>query len=199
MWTHFKRTILAGIFTIVPLALTGFILVFIFRFLDSVSAPILNIIGFHIPGLGILLTILSVYFLGVIIRNVLGRRLFSWGEKIVLAIPLVSTIYKTIKQFINAFSGTADGKSFQKVIFLQYPRVGVWTLAFVTGESVDANSVEYYHIFVPTTPNPTSGFFIIIPKRETMLTEMTVEEGIKMVISGGLIAPPENELHNFPK
>jgi uncharacterized membrane protein len=199
MWTHFKRTILAGIFTIVPLALTGFILVFIFRFLDSVSAPILNIIGFHIPGLGILLTILSVYLLGVIIRNVLGRRLFSWGEKIVLAIPLVSTIYKTIKQFINAFSGTADGKSFQKVIFLQYPRVGVWTLAFVTGESVDANSVEYYHIFVPTTPNPTSGFFIIIPKRETMLTEMTVEEGIKMVISGGLIAPPENELHNFPK
>ncbi|HIC39651.1 MAG TPA: DUF502 domain-containing protein [Candidatus Marinimicrobia bacterium] len=199
MWTHFKRTILAGIFTIVPLALTGFILVFIFRFLDSVSAPILNIIGFHIPGLGILLTILSVYLLGVIIRNVLGRRLFSWGEKIVLAIPLVSTIYKTIKQFINAFSGTADGKNFQKVIFLQYPRVGVWTLAFVTGESVDANSVEYYHIFVPTTPNPTSGFFIIIPKRETMLTEMTVEEGIKMVISGGLIAPPENELHNFPK
>jgi uncharacterized membrane protein len=199
MWTHFKRTILAGIFTIVPLALTGYILVFMFRFLDSVSAPILNIIGFHIPGLGILLTILSVYFLGVIIRNVLGRRLFSWGEKIVLAIPLVSTIYKTIKQFINAFSGTADGKSFQKVIFLQYPRVGVWTLAFVTGESVDANSVEYYHIFVPTTPNPTSGFFIIIPKRETMLTEMTVEEGIKMVISGGLIAPPENELHNFPK
>ena len=199
MWTHFKRTILAGIFTIVPLALTGFILVFMFRFLDSVSAPILNIIGFHIPGLGILLTILSVYFLGVIIRNVLGKRLFSWGEKIVLAIPLVSTIYKTIKQFINAFSGTADGKNFQKVIFLQYPRVGVWTLAFVTGESVDANSVEYYHIFVPTTPNPTSGFFIIIPKRETMLTEMTVEEGIKMVISGGLIAPPENELHNFPK
>ncbi len=199
MWTHFKRTILAGIFTIVPLALTGFILVFIFRFLDSVSAPILNIIGFHIPGLGILLTILSVYLLVVIIRNVLGRRLFSWGEKIVLAIPLVSTIYKTIKQFINAFSGTADGKNFQKVIFLQYPRVGVWTLAFVTGESVDANSVEYYHIFVPTTPNPTSGFFIIIPKRETMLTEMTVEEGIKMVISGGLIAPPENELHNFPK
>ena len=199
MWTHFKRTILAGIFTIVPLALTGYILVFMFRFLDSVSAPILNIIGFHIPGLGILLTILSVYLLGVIIRNVLGRRLFGWGEKIVLAIPLVSTIYKTIKQFINAFSGTADGKSFQKVIFLQYPRVGVWTLAFVTGESVDANSVEYYHIFVPTTPNPTSGFFIIIPKRETMLTEMTVEEGIKMVISGGLIAPPENELHNFPK
>ena len=199
MWTHFKRTILAGIFTIVPLALTGFILVFMFRFLDSVSAPILNIIGFHIPGLGILLTILSVYLLGVIIRNVLGRRLFGWGEKIVLAIPLVSTIYKTIKQFINAFSGTADGKNFQKVIFLQYPRVGVWTLAFVTGESVDANSVEYYHIFVPTTPNPTSGFFIIIPKRETMLTEMTVEEGIKMVISGGLIAPPENELHNFPK
>jgi len=199
MWTHIKRTILAGVFTIVPLVLTIYILTFLFRFLDGVSAPILKIIGFHIPGLGLLLTILAVYALGLIVRNVLGRRLISWGEKILLTIPIVNTIYKTIKQFISAFSGTAEGKNFQKVIFLQYPRVGVWTLAFVTGDSVDGNSVEYYHVFVPTTPNPTSGFFIMIPKSETMLTEMTVEEGIKMVISGGLIAPPENELHNFPK
>lgn len=199
MWTHIKRTIFAGIFTIVPLVLTVYILIFLFRFLDGMSAPILKVIGFHIPGLGILLTILTVYLLGLIIRNVLGRRLFTWGEKIVLTIPLVNTLYKTIKQFISAFSGTADGKNFQKVIFLQYPRKGVWTLAFVTGDSVDGNKLEYYHVFVPTTPNPTSGFFIMIPKNETMLTEMTVEEGIKMVISGGLIAPPENELHNFPR
>jgi len=72
-------------------------------------------------------------------------------------------------------------------------------LAFVTGESADGDGVEYYHIFVPTTPNPTSGFFIIIPQNDTMRTDMTVEEGIKMVISGGLIAPPNNELHKFPK
>ncbi|HJL73995.1 MAG TPA: DUF502 domain-containing protein [Candidatus Marinimicrobia bacterium] len=199
MWTHIKRTILAGVFTIVPLVLTLYILNFLFRLLNGFSKPILKFIGFHIPGLGILLTILVVYLLGLLIRNVLGRRLFTWGEKILLTIPIVNTIYKTIKQFINAFTGTAEGKNFQKVIFLQYPRVGVWTLAFVTGESVDANSIEYYHVFVPTTPNPTSGFFIMIPKKETMLTEMSVEEGIKMVISGGLIAPPENELHNFPK
>ena len=199
MLTHIKRTILTGMFTIVPLALTVYILTFLFRFLDGVSAPILKIIGFHIPGLGILLTILVVYLLGLIIRNVLGRRLFSWGEKILFTIPLVNSIYKTIKQFISTFSGTSEGKNFQKVIILQYPRVGVWTLAFVTGESVDANNIEYFHVFVPTTPNPTSGFFIMIPKSETMTTEMTVEEGIKMVISGGMIAPSENELHNFPK
>ena len=171
MWTHIKRTILAGVFTIVPLALTIYILIFLFRILDGVSAPILKVIGFHIPGLGILLTILAVYLLGLIIRNVLGRQLFSWGEKVLLTIPLFNTLYKTIKQFISAFSGTAEGKNFQKVIFLQYPRVGVWTLAFVTGESVDANSVEYYHVFVPTTPNPTSGFFIMIPKREIIRPE----------------------------
>lgn len=199
MWTHIKRTILAGIFTIVPLVLTVYILIFLFRFLDGFSAPLLKIIGFQIPGLGILLTILTVYLLGLIIRNVLGKRMFTWGEKILFTIPVVNTIYKTIKEFISAVSGTAEGRNFQQVIFLQYPRVGVWTLAFVTGESVDGNSVEYFHVFVPTTPNPTSGFFIMIPKRETMLTEMTVDEGIKMVISGGLIAPPENELHNFPK
>jgi len=199
IWTHIKRTILTGIFTIVPLALTIVILQFIFRSLDNISAPLLRKFGFHIPGLGILLTFLVVYILGLIIRNVLGRKLFIWGEKILLTIPLVNTIYKTIKQFLSAFSGTAEGKNFQKVIFLQYPRIGVWTLAFVTGESADGDGVEYYHIFVPTTPNPTSGFFIIIPQNDTMRTNMTVEEGIKMVISGGLIAPPNNELHKFPK
>ncbi|MCH7613236.1 MAG: DUF502 domain-containing protein [Candidatus Marinimicrobia bacterium] len=199
MWTHIKRTILTGVFTIIPLALTIYLLKILFGFLDSLSAPILKFIGFQIPGLGILLTFLSVYILGLFIRNVLGRRLFAWGERILLTIPLVNTIYKTIKQFLSAFTGTAEGKNFQKVIFLQYPRMGVWTLAFVTGESVDGNGVKYYHIFVPTTPNPTSGFFIIIPQNDTMKTDMTVEEGIKMVISGGLIAPPNNELHNFPK
>jgi len=199
MWSHIKRTILTGIFTIVPLVLTLYILNFLFRLLDSFSAPILKIIGFHIPGLGILLTILTVYFLGLIIRNVIGRRLFSWGEGLILTIPVVKTIYKNVKQFISAFSGTADGKNFQKVIFLQYPRKGVWTLVFVTGESVDGNGKDYYHIFVPTTPNPTSGFFIMIPKQETMISEMSVEEGIKMVISGGLIAPPENALDRFPE
>ncbi len=197
MWNHIKGTIFAGIFTIVPLALTIYFLLFIFRFLDSLTAPILKYIGFHIPGVGILLTILSVYILGLIIRNVLGRRLFSWGEKILLTIPLVNTIYKTIKQFLSAFSGTADGKNFKKVVFLQYPRIGLWTLAFVTGKSLDGNGLEYYHIFVPTTPNPTSGFFIIIPKKDTLKTNMSVEEGIKMVISGGLIAPSKNELHKF--
>lgn len=199
MWAHIKRTILTGVFTIVPLALTIFILRLIFSFLDNISAPILKYIGFHIPGLGILLTFLVVYILGLIIRNVLGRQLFTWGEKILFNIPLVNTIYKTIKQFTSAFTGTTEGKNFQKVIFLQYPRMGVWTLAFVTGESVDGNGVKYYHIFVPTTPNPTSGFFIIIPQNDTMKTDMTVEEGIKMVISGGLIAPPNNQLHKFPK
>lgn len=199
MWTHIKRTILTGVFTIIPLALTIYLLKILFGFLDSLSAPILKFIGFQIPGLGILLTFLSVYILGLFIRNVLGRRLFAWGERILLTIPLVNTIYKTIKQFLSAFTGTAEGKNFQKVIFLQYPRMGVWTLAFVTGESVDGNGVKYYHIFVPTTPNPTSGFFIIIPQNDTMKTDMTVEEGIKMVISGGLIAPPNNELHKFPK
>ncbi len=198
MWSHFKRTIITGIFTIVPLFLTTYILVWMFKFLGGFSEPILNWIGFKkIPGLDIILTIISLYFLGLIVRNVLGRRLFSWGEKILLSIPLVKTIYRNIKQVINAFTGTAEGKNFKKVIFLQYPRLDIWTLAFVTGSSTDGDGVEYYHIFVPTTPNPTSGFFIVIPQKDTLATKMSVEEGIKMVISGGLIAPPENDLHTF--
>lgn len=189
MWPNFKSTIITGILTIIPLFMTLYILNLLFRILNGFSAPILKFIGFHIPGLGMLLTILVVYLTGLLVRNVLGRRLFAWWEKILLTIPIFNTVYKTIKQFTNAFSGSNAGKNYKKVIFLQYPRKGTWTLAFVTGESRNEQGEEFFHLFIPTTPNPTSGFFSIILRSEAMDTKLTVEEGIKMVISGGMIAP----------
>ena len=194
MWAFFKRITFAGLFAIVPLALTFYIIKIIIVFLDQLTAPILEKIKLEIPGFGLILTLLIIFSLGIFVTNVLGRRLFSWTERLISSIPLVKTIYNTLKQITNAFSGATQTENYQRVIYIQYPRKELWTISFVTGESVDGSGKEYYHVFVPTTPNPTSGVFIIIPKKDAIEADLTVEEGLKAVISGGLLAPEQSPL-----
>ena len=194
MWAFFKRITFAGLFAIVPLALTFYIIKIIIVFLDQLTAPIMARINLEIPGFGLILTLLIIFALGIFVTNVLGRRLFSWGERLISSIPLVKNIYNTLKQITNAFSGATQTENYQRVIYIQYPRKELWTICFVTGESVDGSGEEYYHVFVPTTPNPTSGVFIIIPKKDAIEADLSVEEGLKAVISGGLLAPEQSPL-----
>ena len=194
MWAFFKRITFAGLFAIVPLALTFYIIKIIIVFLDQLTATIMERINLEIPGFGLILTLLIIFALGVFVTNVLGRRLFSWGERLISSIPLVKNIYNTLKQITNAFSGATKTENYQRVIYIQYPRKELWTISFVTGDSVDKSGEEYYHVFVPTTPNPTSGVFIIIPKKDAIEADLTVEEGLKAVISGGLLAPKQSPL-----
>ena len=194
MWAFFKRITFAGLFAIVPLALTFYIIKTIIVFLDQLTAPIMARINLEIPGFGLILTLLIIFALGVFVTNVLGRRLFSWGERLISSIPLVKNIYNTLKQITNAFSGATQTENYQRVIYIQYPRKELWTISFVTGDSVDKSGEEYYHVFVPTTPNPTSGVFIIVPKKDAIEADLTVEEGLKAVISGGLLAPKQSPL-----
>ena len=194
MWAFFKRITFAGLFAIVPLALTFYIIKIIIVFLDQLTAPIMARINLEIPGFGLILTLLIIFALGIFVTNVLGRRLFSWGERLISSIPLVKNIYNTLKQITNAFSGATKTENYQRVIYIQYPRKELWTISFVTGDSVDKSGEEYYHVFVPTTPNPTSGVFIIIPKKDAIEADLTVEEGLKAVISGGLLAPKQSPL-----
>ena len=193
MISHFRRIIFTGLLAIVPVALTFYILKVVFTLLDNLTSPIFKRMDIYIPGLGILLTLLLVYLLGIFVTNVLGKRFLHWLETLIKNIPLVNTIYNTIKQIIQAFTGTTE-KKFQSVVFIEYPRKDLWTLAFVTGESKNEKDVEFYHLFVPTTPNPTSGVFIIIPKKDSIETELNVEEGLKSVISGGMLAPKQHNL-----
>lgn len=193
MISHFRRIILTGLFTIAPVALTFYFLKVIFVFLDNLSSPIFKRMEIYIPGMGIVLTLLLVYFLGLFVTNILGKRFLNWLETLFKNIPLVNTIYNTIKQITQAFSGTT-GKNFQSVVYIQYPRKNLWTLAFVTGDSENENSVEFFHLFVPTTPNPTSGVFIMLPKSDAIETNLNVEEALKSVISGGMLAPKTHKL-----
>lgn len=196
MWQSFKRIILTGLIAMLPFAATLWILQLIFSFLEGLTAPILRRFGIEIPGMGLILTLVMIFFLGLFITNIVGRRLYNWGERILHNIPMVSTIYSTIKQITNAFSG-ARVNSFRQVIFIQYPRKGLWTMSFVTNESKNDSGEEYYHVFVPTTPNPTSGVFTIVPKKEAIHTNLSIEEGLKAIISGGILDPGEKPISSY--
>ncbi len=197
MWQHIKKMFFTGLIAIAPVAITFYILNFIFTNLNKINLPILSKLDLNIPGMGAILTVITVYLLGLFVNNFLGKKLFVWFEKIITNIPLVNTIYKTIKQITQALSGTTN-RNFHSVVYIQYPRKDLWTLAFVTGDSVNQDGCDFYHLFVPTTPNPTSGVFIMIPKKDTLQADVSVEEALKIVISGGMLAPPKHHVGSNP-
>ena len=190
---NFRSKIFAGLAALLPLYLTFFVIKFLFVTLEEMSDPILKRFNLDIPGLGIILTVLLIYILGFLVTNFLGRKIFNIGERIVKKVPIVNMIYTTLKQITDTFTkGSTD--AFEGAVYIQYPRQGLWTMAFISGESKTKDGVSYYHLFVPTTPNPTSGFFLMIPQEDTVATGMSVEDGLKTIISGGLLAPDENPL-----
>lgn len=197
MFQSIKRRIFAGLIAIVPIAVTFWILKFLFIFLDGFAAPLLKQVDIEIPGLGIILTLLFIFILGILITNVLGKTIFSWGEKILDKLPFVNTIYNTIKQITSAFSSSTV-KSFEQVVFIQYPRKGLWTMCFVTNQSKNENGESLYHVFVPTTPNPTSGVFIIVPQKDAIHPDISVEDGLKAIISGGILDSGISLSKNLP-
>ena len=202
----YKKYFITGILSIIPLYLTYWIIQKVFFLLSvpgrTIVSSILELLNiskleeaFIIPIeylLGFILTLLFFFILGLIVSNVIGKRIYSAFEKMLDKIPLVNKIYKSIKEIISTFS--VSNKSFKKVVLIQYPRNGLWTMCMVTGESQNKNNEEFYTVFVPTTPNPTSGFMLLIKKTDVINTDITVEDGLKIIISGGLIAPDKNDI-----
>ena len=194
-----KNYFITGLFSIIPIAITYYIITSLFSFF---SKPGQNLIKYIFPEVelpflelfvGFILTFLSIYFLGLIISNVLGRKLYSFFESILSKIPLVSYIYNTIKQITETLA-VSQKQAFKKVVYIEYPKDNIWTIALVTGESKDKDDIAYYQIFVPTTPNPTSGFMLYIKKTDVKETKLSIDEGLKVVISGGMLAPEKNDI-----
>lgn len=189
----FKTYLLTGTIILLPLLITIYVLFFLFSMIDNLLLDLFKTFGYQmIPGLGFALTVITVFFTGLIAQNVLGRKIIHYGEKFVLNIPLVKEIYNAIKQVIDAFS-VQSKDAFQRVVLVEYPRKGLYALGFVTGvgagEVQDKTEETVVNVFLPTTPNPTSGFFLMIPKEDLVPLDMTVEEGIKMIISAGVVNP----------
>ena len=191
---NLRSTLFAGLSTLIPVMLTFYFLRFLYVNLDKASAPLVKeYLKLEIPGVGILFTLVFIYLLGLAVTNFLGKKILSIGEKIVDRVPLVNTIYTTLKQITDTFTKNSL-EAFEGAVYIQYPRQCLWAMAFVSGESKNASGTPYYHLFVPTTPNPTSGYFLMIPKTDTIPTGMSVEEGLKTIISGGMLAPDVNPI-----
>ncbi len=200
-----KQNIIAGLFAVLPFALTSLILLWLFRFFAKPGAMIIKYfykdieVPKYFPEItGFILTVLFIYLLGIVVRNVLGKRLLNHMEKVITRIPVVNSIFSTIKQITSTISEPRY-EAFQKVVLIQYPRKGIWTITMVTGSSRNANGDEFYQLFVPTTPNPTSGYMLIVPKAECVDTDMSIEDGLKTIISGGLLAADLNRIPTLDK
>lgn len=194
----FRRFLIAGLLLWVPLGVTVFVVKVMVDFMDRTLLLLPpqyrpeHLLGFTIPGLGILLTVIVVLVTGAVAANLLGRKLVAAWEALLGRIPLVRSVYKSAKQVAETVF-SANGKSFRKVLLVEYPRRGIWTLAFQTGDcsgEVQARTgKEVITVFVPTTPNPTSGFIIMVPRDEVVELEMSVESALRMIISLGVIEP----------
>ena len=195
-----KRYLIAGLLVWLPLGVTIAALIFLVNLFDK-SLLLLPEhwrpeywLGFRIPGFGILLSLTLILLTGMLVANYLGNRLMAFWERLLSRIPLVRGIYSAVKQLTEAVFGSGE-QSFQKVFLLEYPRRGLWTLGFQTstvkGEAQCKTGMEdVVNLFVPTTPNPTSGFFIIASRKDIIELDMGVDEALKMVISGGVVVPP---------
>ncbi|VAW91725.1 Uncharacterized membrane anchored protein Mext_4159 [hydrothermal vent metagenome] len=198
MLSFFRRSIIAGLIVWVPLGVTVFVISFLVGLMDKTLVLIPkqyqpdSLIGFHIPGLGVLLSILIVFVTGVIIANLFGKQLVSIAESMLSRIPLVRSIYAGVKQLMETVF-VSGGQSFRKVLLIEYPRKGLWTLAFQTGTEIGEAQVktgqDVINVYVPTTPNPTSGFFIMVAKSDVQELDMSVDDGLKMLISMGAVVP----------
>jgi uncharacterized membrane protein len=151
-----------------------------------------HFLPFHLPGLGVITTFILIFTVGLVTKSYLGTKLVTFGEKMVSKIPLVRGIYNALKQFVDAVFSDR-GQSFKKAVLIEYPRKGLYSIAFVTGVSRGEVQVKTaqrcVNVFVPTTPNPTSGFYIMVPEGDMIPLDMTVEEAFTLVISGGIVSP----------
>ncbi|WP_298624231.1 DUF502 domain-containing protein [uncultured Legionella sp.] len=200
-----KKYLLAGLVVWLPLLITIGVLRFIVDLLDNTMALIPkayqpeHLLGLHIPGLGVILSLILLVSTGVFATNFFGQRLVAWGESILSRIPLVRSIYNAVKQVMNTVLST-NSEAFRKVLLIEYPRQGVWSIGFQTGsvntEINDKVKDEMLSLFIPTTPNPTSGFLLMYPKKDTIELDMSIDEALKCIISLGVMQPTPGSIGN---
>ena len=198
MMAAIRKWLLAGLLVLVPLAITAWLLNWFVATLDQ-TLEILpgdwhpdKLLGYHIPGFGVLLALAIVLIIGAVASNFLGRKLVSWWEALLGRIPIVRSIYSSIKQVSDTLF-SENGNAFRKALLVQWPREGVWTIGFQTGspggDVVNHLAGDYLSVYVPTTPNPTGGYFVMLKREDCIELKMSVDEALTYVISMGVVVP----------
>lgn len=193
-----KKYFITGLLIWVPLAITAWVLALIVRTMDQTLLLLPeairpeHLLGVYIPGIGVIATLLVVFLTGLVTANIIGQRLLRFWEGVLSRIPVVKSVYYSVKQVSDTLF-SSSGEAFRKALLVQYPREGIWTIAFQTGQPggdvVNYLDGEYVSIYVPTTPNPTSGFFLMLPRKDVIELDMSVDEALKYIISMGVVAP----------
>jgi len=193
-----RKWLVAGLLVIVPVAITLGVLQWIIGILDQTLLILPeawrpdHVLGIHIPGFGVLLTLAILLIVGATVSNFVGKQLVSWGDRVVSRIPVVRSIYSSVKQVSDTLF-SESGNAFRTAVLIQWPRADVWTIGFVTGSpGGDVTNYlvgDYVSVYVPTTPNPTGGYFVMLRKSDCVELRMSVDDALKYVISMGVVAP----------
>ncbi|OLL33361.1 hypothetical protein BTH42_02350 [Burkholderia sp. SRS-W-2-2016] len=196
--TTLKSVFLTGLLVLVPLAITLWVLGLIIGTMDQtllllpMSWQPERAIGYRLPGLGAVLTLAFIFVVGLLTQNFIGQKLVQWWELLVAHIPVVGPLYTSVKQVSDTLL-SSSGNAFRKALLIEYPRRGSYTIGFLTGvpggDVVNHLQEDYVSVYVPTTPNPTSGFFLMVPKSEVIELDMTVDAALKYIVSMGVVAP----------
>jgi uncharacterized membrane protein len=190
---HLRARLISGILVLIPLAITIFFLNILLASLTSFVRPLLEQFLGKIPPYAVTLialfvTTLIIYFTGLVTNYVIGRRMIHLGERLLMKMPIIKSVYSASKQVVDTFSSTTKA-AFKAVALVEFPRTGCLALGFVTGAMTNPDGQLMYRVFIATTPNPTTGFLLILPAEEVQFTDISVEEGVKMIVSGGVLSP----------
>jgi uncharacterized membrane protein len=195
-WAQVRTTFVRGVVVMIPLGLTYWFFQALLNGVDGILSPVLEQwIGRQIPGLGFISMVAIILLVGLITRNLIGRILFTWFENLLRTIPFVRSVYSAIKDLVGAFSIGGKGKTFREVVMIEYPRKGLYSLAFVTNEMTfttgKGKKISFINVYIPNPPNPTSGVLILVPRQEAIHLNLTIEQGLKLVLSGGIVVPDQ--------
>lgn len=201
MMPAIKKYFITGLLIWVPLVITVWVLKLVVGTMDQSLLLLPKVLhpetylGFAIPGIGSILTIAVVLLTGLVTANIIGQRLVRFWEALLGRIPVVKSIYYSVKQVSDTLF-SSSGEAFRKALLVEYPRKGSWTIAFLTGQpggAVADHLADHVSVYVPTTPNPTSGFFLMMPRADVIELDMSVDEALKYIISMGVVAPPSTD------
>ncbi|MSQ22831.1 MAG: DUF502 domain-containing protein [Dehalococcoidia bacterium] len=191
---HMRRNLITGSLMLVPVALTYLVLRFIFDLTDGVLQPTVQWafqrfgLDWTVPGVGLLVAVILVYFTGFFLANAVGRRMARWAQGAVMHLPLIGTVYSASRKLVESFSGTGE-TGFKRVVMLEYPRQNAWTIGFLTAITTALDGKRMAVVYIPTAPTPTSGWVAMVPIEDVWDTDLTVQTAMQAVFSGGIVTP----------
>lgn len=197
--SHMRRYFLTGVLVTLPVFFTLYFLFIVVKFIDGIWGKVINFylmkyFGFSVPGLGFILALITIVIIGFIATNFLGKKLFHTVEHWFLKLPLIRQIYPAAKQIVNSLI-SRDKPAFKKVVMVEYPSKGIWSIGFMTNDGFEeaekAAGEELIHVFIGTTPTPLSGFLTLFPKKDVKFLDISIEAGIKLIVSGGIVKPEQ--------